>query len=55
MAALSVPGKTVTPTCHSGSVRVAMLGALLVTDDAGRSVEVGGARLRALLQEVPSV
>ena len=47
--ALSVPGKSVTPTCHSGLVRVAILGALLVTDDAGRPVEVGGARLRALL------
>ncbi|HVE30824.1 MAG TPA: winged helix-turn-helix domain-containing protein, partial [Mycobacteriales bacterium] len=30
-------------------MRVAILGALLVTDDAGRPVEVGGARLRALL------
>jgi predicted ATPase/DNA-binding SARP family transcriptional activator/tetratricopeptide (TPR) repeat protein len=30
-------------------VRVAILGALLVADDAGRPVEVGGARLRALL------
>jgi predicted ATPase/DNA-binding SARP family transcriptional activator/tetratricopeptide (TPR) repeat protein len=30
-------------------VRVAILGALLVSDDAGRPVEVGGARLRALL------
>jgi predicted ATPase/DNA-binding SARP family transcriptional activator/tetratricopeptide (TPR) repeat protein len=30
-------------------VQVAILGALLVTDDAGRPVEVGGARLRALL------
>ena len=37
------------PTCHSGTVRVAILGALLVTDEAGRSVEVAGARLRALL------
>ncbi|HEY6745626.1 MAG TPA: BTAD domain-containing putative transcriptional regulator [Mycobacteriales bacterium] len=30
-------------------MRAAILGALLVTDDAGRPVEVGGARLRALL------
>ena len=46
--ALSAPGKSVTPTCQSGPVRVAILGAVLVTDD-GRPVEVGGARLRALL------
>jgi hypothetical protein len=39
----------VSATCHSGGVRVAILGALLVADDAGRPVEVGGARLRALL------
>lgn len=30
-------------------MQVAILGALLVTDDTGRPVEVGGARLRALL------
>ena len=30
-------------------MQVAILGALLATDDAGRPVEVGGARLRALL------
>ena len=48
--ALSAPGKSVTPTCQSGPVRVAILGAVLVTDDDdGRPVEVGGARLRALL------
>ena len=35
-------------TCQSGPVRVAILGALLVTDD-DRPVEVGGSRLRALL------
>ncbi|HST66535.1 MAG TPA: BTAD domain-containing putative transcriptional regulator, partial [Mycobacteriales bacterium] len=31
---------------------MAILGALLVTDDAGRPVEVGGARLRALLSRL---
>ena len=37
------------PTWDSGRVRVGILGPLEVEDDAGRPVEVGGARLRALL------
>ena len=37
------------PTWDSGRVRVAILGPLQVEDDAGRPVEIGGARLRTLL------